>query len=86
MTYPVVKRAMDVLVAGAGLVLLSPLLLALGALVRASIGSPVLFVQTRPGLHGRPFRMYKLRTMRDGYDAAGRPLPDAERQANPNAQ
>jgi lipopolysaccharide/colanic/teichoic acid biosynthesis glycosyltransferase len=43
------------------------------------IGRPVLFRQLRPGLHGEPFEMIKLRTMRDAVDRSGRPLPDAER-------
>jgi sugar transferase EpsL len=47
--------------------------------VRLGIGSPVLFRQVRPGLHGRPFTMVKFRTMRDAVDAAGNPLPDEER-------
>lgn len=73
------KRALDVFGAVAGLLALSPLLLALALLIRWRMGAPVLFRQTRPGLHGEPFKMVKFRTMRDATDAAGRPLPDAER-------
>jgi len=58
------KRAMDVLLAVVGLVVLSPLLLLLGIAVWATMGSPVLFAQRRPGLHGKPFTMFKFRTMR----------------------
>ena len=57
------KRAMDLVLAILGLVLLSPLLLVLAALVRVKLGSPVFFVQERPGLHGRLFRIIKFRTM-----------------------
>ena len=57
------KRAMDLVLAILGLVLLSPLLLVLAALVRFKLGSPVFFVQERPGLHGRLFRIIKFRTM-----------------------
>lgn len=73
------KRALDFLGAFAGMFLLSPLLLVLAVLIRRQMGAPVLFMQTRPGLHARPFRMVKFRTMRDAVDAEGRPLPDAER-------
>lgn len=61
------------------LVLLSPVLLVVAILVRRKLGRPVLFTQVRPGLHGRPFHMVKFRTMRDGTDRNGHPLPDAER-------
>lgn len=74
-----VKRALDVAGSGAALVLLAPVLLGVAAAVRVSMGAPVLFRQLRPGLDGRPFRMYKFRTMRDAVDRSGRPLPDAER-------
>lgn len=47
--------------------------------VHADVGRPVLFVQERPGLGGRPFRLYKFRTMRDARDERGRPLPDEQR-------
>jgi lipopolysaccharide/colanic/teichoic acid biosynthesis glycosyltransferase len=73
------KRVIDAAVAAVSLIVLSPLLLALMALVRLSLGAPVFFTQMRPGLHGRPFRLIKLRTMRAGNDGAGRPLPDAAR-------
>jgi sugar transferase EpsL len=73
------KRAFDVVVAAAALVVLAPVLLILAYLVRTRLGSPVLFTQTRPGLHGRPFTIYKFRTMTDARDAAGNLLPDADR-------
>jgi lipopolysaccharide/colanic/teichoic acid biosynthesis glycosyltransferase len=70
---------MDVTGAGAGLVLTSPLLLAVGAAVRVLLGSPVLFKQPRPGQHGNIFQINKFRTMRDAVDANGVPLPDDQR-------
>jgi lipopolysaccharide/colanic/teichoic acid biosynthesis glycosyltransferase len=73
------KRAFDVVVAGVGLAILSPLLLALVALVRVKLGSPVFFVQTRPGWRGIPFRLVKLRTMSNASDGSGVLLPDAQR-------
>ncbi len=74
-----VKRIFDTSLSAIGLVALSPLLAALGVLVVVFLGFPPFFIQTRPGLHGRPFRLYKFRTMRDTRDASGRLLPDAER-------
>ena len=73
------KRSLDVLVASALLVALSPLLALVALAVRWKLGRPVLFTQTRPGLCGAPFRFYKFRTMSDARDAAGEPLPDAAR-------
>ncbi|HEX8694182.1 MAG TPA: sugar transferase [Longimicrobium sp.] len=73
------KRALDVVVAAAGLVVLSPVLLGVAAAVRARLGAPVLFRQRRPGLGGRPFTLYKFRTMRHAEGPDGRTLPDAER-------
>lgn len=59
----VVKRLIDIAAAASGLVLLSPLLVGTALALRVREGSPVLFRQTRVGLHGRPFTMYKFRTM-----------------------
>lgn len=73
------KRLFDLLLTIPGLILLSPVLLLVACLVRVRLGSPVLFTQLRPGLHGRPFRMYKFRTMVDQRDGQGRFLPDEER-------
>ena len=61
------------------MLLLSPLLALIALQVRRKMGAPVLFRQTRPGLHGNPFQMLKFRTMRDVRDADGTPLSDSER-------
>jgi sugar transferase EpsL len=74
-----VKRTLDVIGAAAGLVLLSPVLLATALAVRLRLGSPVLFRQVRPGLHGRPFTMVKFRTMTSAVDERGNLLPDDRR-------
>ena len=73
------KRILDVVVASIGLILFAPVLLVVAMLVRQRMGAPVLFRQVRPGLQGKPFRMIKFRSMRDGYDPAGNTLFDAER-------
>jgi len=73
------KRLFDLALAIPGLIALAPLLGLLALLVRWRLGRPVLFRQTRPGLHGQPFELCKFRTMTDARDAAGRLLPDAER-------
>jgi sugar transferase EpsL len=75
----VAKRAFDVVMSLVALVVLSPLLAVIALLVRARMGSPVLFRQSRPGLHGRPFTLVKFRTMTDRRDASGALLPDADR-------
>ena len=61
------------------LMLLSPLLLAVALVVRLRLGGPVLFRHQRPGLHGRPFELFKFRTMTQQIDATGALLPDAQR-------
>lgn len=73
------KRCFDIFAAGAGLILLSPVIAIVAYLIRKRLGSPVLFRQVRPGLNGKPFEMVKFRTMRDAVDANGNPLPDAQR-------
>ncbi|SMO82226.1 sugar transferase [Propioniciclava tarda] len=60
-----VKRCLDVAVAGVGLVVSLPLQVGVAAVVRSKLGSPVLFKQQRPGLHGEPFTLLKFRTMRE---------------------
>lgn len=75
----ILKRLFDLIVAAILLLVLTVPLLVLGVLVYFNLGSPILFSQVRPGLKGKPFRMYKFRTMRDAQDAHGRLLPDAER-------
>lgn len=70
---PALKRAVDVVGAGAALVVLAVPMGIVALAVRRDVGSPVLFTQVRPGRHERPFTLVKFRTMRDG-DA-----PDAER-------
>ncbi len=74
-----IKRLFDIGVAVSALVILSPCLLVLAILIRLKLGSPILFVQQRPGLHGVPFRMVKFRTMTDARGPDGVLLPDAER-------
>src|ERR671910_309032 len=73
------KRVLDVLGAGLGLLVLLPLLAVISALVWRFHGRPVLFVQERPGLGAKTFKMYKFRTMTDERDEVGRLLPDAQR-------
>ena len=73
------KRFLDVALAVSMLILLSPVLALVILLVRIKLGSPVVFRQQRPGLGGRPFVIYKFRTMTDARDAQGSPLPDEQR-------
>lgn len=73
------KRLFDIVAAACGLLLLSPVIAIVAWQIRRKLGTPVLFRQVRPGLHGKPFEMIKFRTMRDALDAQGNPLPDAER-------
>lgn len=73
------KRFMDILGAVFALLLLAPVLVVVALLVRRQMGAPVLFRQTRPGLHGKPLQMVKFRTMRSAIDSQGLPLPDSER-------
>lgn len=70
---------MDFTCAFTALVFLSPVLGIVALAVKKKLGSPVVFRQIRPGLHGRPFTIHKFRTMRDTNDATGRPLADVDR-------
>lgn len=73
------KRLLDIIIASIALILLSPLYFIVARKVKKNLGSPVLFRQIRPGLHGKPFEMIKFRTMKDAVDEQGNPLPDSER-------
>lgn len=73
------RETCERIVAVVALVALSPLIGLVALLVRLRLGRPILFRQERPGLHGRPFTLYKFRTMLEAHDDSGRPLPDAER-------
>jgi sugar transferase EpsL len=73
------RRLIDLTGASILSVLLSPVLAGLALAIRLSMGRPILFRQQRPGYKGEPFEVYKFRTMRDGVDAEGEPLPDEER-------
>lgn len=73
------KHVLDVVLSAFAIVLLSPVLLAIAVTVRWTMGRPVIFTQERIGQYGRPFQLRKFRTMRDGRDASGAPLPDAQR-------
>ena len=73
------KRLFDFLVAFTLLLALSPVILVTALLVRIKLGSPVLFSQARPGLHGKIFKMYKFRSMTSETDAQGNLLPDSQR-------
>ena len=77
--YPRLKRLFDIAASATILALATPLMALAAATVATCIQRPVLFVQIRPGLHRRPFRLLKFRTMQDPTDATGRPLADAER-------
>jgi lipopolysaccharide/colanic/teichoic acid biosynthesis glycosyltransferase len=74
-----IKRLFDIFFAFGWLVLFAPLMLVVAGLVRLKLGSPVFFIQERPGLRGRPFRMVKFRTMTDARGPDGQLLPDEGR-------
>jgi sugar transferase EpsL len=78
-TQRAIKRLIDVVIAGAALVIMLPVIALVALLVRVKLGSPVLFRQERPGLAGRPFTLIKFRTMLDARDEDGALRPDAER-------
>lgn len=76
---PLSKRLLDIILASLALIALSPVLLLLVVLVWLAHGWPVLFTQTRPGYRGKPFKLFKFRTMLERRDESGALLPDAER-------
>ncbi|HFX3824554.1 TPA: sugar transferase [Enterococcus faecium] len=70
------KRILDILLSGIALIVLSPIILIVGILVRIKLGSPIIFKQERPGKSEKIFSMYKFRTMTDERDRNGEYLPD----------
>lgn len=74
-----IKRPQDFFCALLACIILSPILLIIAILVRVNIGSPILFAQERPGLHGKIFKLYKFRTMTNEKDENGNLLPDEQR-------
>ena len=74
-----IKRLLDIAAASSALVVLAPVYAVTAYKVKKNLGSPVLFRQVRPGLHGQPFEMLKFRSMKDATDADGNVLPDSER-------
>ena len=73
------KRGFDILISALGLLLFSPLLLLIILVSRLTLGRQVFFMQTRPGLQGRPFKIIKFRTMTDARCAKNQLLPDEHR-------
>jgi lipopolysaccharide/colanic/teichoic acid biosynthesis glycosyltransferase len=73
------KRIFDLLLTVPGIIVSSPIIVLSILLVRINCGPRVFFTQSRPGLHGKAFRIYKLRTMNEKTDADGKLLPDADR-------
>lgn len=78
----VVKRTIDIVCSGLGLIVLSPILLITAVLIRIKLGSPIFFTQDRLGKDGKIFKMIKFRTMLDAVDKWGEPLPDEERMTS----
>ena len=77
-----IKRPQDFLCALMAIIVLSPIMLITAVLVRFKLGSPVIFTQERPGLHGKVFKLYKFRSMTDKRDENGDLLPDKDRLTN----
>jgi sugar transferase EpsL len=72
----IMKRFFDLIIATLTLIIASPLMMIVSLLIRWKLGAPVLFKQLRPGLHAKPFFIYKFRTMTDRRDDRGNLLPD----------
>ncbi len=77
--YSVVKRCIDVVVAGVYLIVLSPALAVVAVVIWIQMGRPIFFKQIRPGYKGKPFEMVKFRTMSNKRDSQGNLLPDEQR-------
>lgn len=73
------KRLVDIIISLTALIILSPIFLIVAYKVRKNLGSPIFFLQERPGKDKKLFKMIKFRSMRDTVDQDGNPLPDEER-------
>jgi lipopolysaccharide/colanic/teichoic acid biosynthesis glycosyltransferase len=73
------KRLLDICLSAAGLAFTLPLIVAVALVIRTTLGSPMLFTQVRPGRHGRPFILYKFRSMSDARAPDGELLGDGAR-------
>jgi len=73
------KRFMDLIISFILLILLFPILFGITIIIKCKLGSPIFFKQKRPGLYGKPFLVYKFRTMKLLYDNNGSLLPDQKR-------
>lgn len=76
---PASKRLFDLIASALALIVLSPVMGLTALLVRIQLGGPILFRQQRPGYKGRPFHIFKFRTMIDRFAPDGSLLPDSER-------
>lgn len=74
-----IKRLLDIVISLCGIIVLSPVYLILGILVKKKLGTPVIFIQERPGKNEKIFHLYKFRSMTDEKDADGNLLPDEVR-------
>ncbi|OFS62180.1 sugar transferase [Nosocomiicoccus sp. HMSC09A07] len=70
------KRTFDVVASTAGILLTAPIMIGSAILISRNLGKPVIFKQTRPGLDGKPFDIYKFRSMSNDVDENGELLPD----------
>jgi len=73
------KRLVDILIATLALIILSPIFFLVCYKVKRNLGSPIFFLQERPGKNGKLFKMIKFRSMKDAVDKDGNPLPDEKR-------
>ena len=73
------KRLVDIVIATTALILLLPIFIWVTYKVKKNLGSPVLFLQERPGKDGKLFKMIKFRSMKDAFDIQGNPFPDDQR-------
>lgn len=76
------KRFFDIFISAIAIITLSPIIIFLFFLIQKKIGSPVLFYQTRPGLAGKPFRMFKFRTMTNAKNEFGELCSDEMRMTS----